>query len=84
MSYVFAVYYWKDLARLNEKKVSHLWFKAALVFSVISSIGAFGLACMMANEMVVQNWYLAAVYFFYIFNTTVGSFLQAWACWWLS
>ncbi len=68
VSYVFVVYYWKDLARLNEKKVSQLWFKAALVFNVISSIGAFGLAYMMANKIAVQNWYLAAVYFFLHFQ----------------
>jgi len=76
VSYVFAVYYWKDLARLNEKKVSHLWFKAALVFNVVSSAGAFGLAYMMANRIVEQNWYLAAVYFFLHFQYN-GWFLFA-------
>ncbi len=68
VSYLFAILYWKDLNRMNEKKVSHLWFKAALVFSVLSSIGAFGLAYMMANNIMHQNWYLAAVYFFLHFQ----------------
>jgi len=76
VSYIFAVFYWKDLARLNEKRASHLWFKAALVFNVVSSIGAFGLAYMMANKIAVQNWYLAAVYFFLHFQYN-GWFLFA-------
>ena len=68
VSYLFAVYYWKDLARMNEKKASRLWFKAALVFSAISSIGAFSLAYLMANKIMHQNWYLASIYFFLHFQ----------------
>lgn len=68
VSYFFAAYYWKDLNRVNEKKISHLWFKAALLFSILSSIGAFGLAYMTANKMTDQNWYLASVYFFLHFQ----------------
>ena len=68
VSYFFAVYYWKDLNKLNEKRVSHLWFKAALAFSTISSIGAFGLAYMMATKVLDQNWYLASIYFFLHFQ----------------
>ena len=68
VSYFFALYCWKDLGKINKKKVGHLWIKASLIFSVVSSIGAFGLAYMLANKMVVQNWYLAAVYFFLHFQ----------------
>jgi hypothetical protein len=68
VSYFFAVYYFKDLARLKEKAVSHYWFKAALIFSVLSSVGAFSLAYMMANKIMVQNLYLAAIYFFLHFQ----------------
>jgi hypothetical protein len=68
VSYFFAAYYWKDLNKLNENKVSHWWFKAALVFSVLSSIGAFSLAFMMANKISHQNWYLASIYFFLHFQ----------------
>lgn len=68
VSYIFAACFWKDLNKIKERKVSHLWFKAALVFSVISSIGAFGLAYMMANKIASQNWYLAAIYFFLHFQ----------------
>jgi hypothetical protein len=68
VSYIFAVYYWKDLLKLKEKSVSHLWFKASLIFSIASSVGAFGLAYMMANKIIIQNWYLAAIYFFLHFQ----------------
>ena len=68
VSYFFAAYYWKDLNRMNGKKVSHWWFKAALVFSVMSSFGAFALAYMMANKIMVQTLYLASIYFFLHFQ----------------
>lgn len=68
VSYWFAVRYWKDLDRLQLKSPVHLWFKAANVFSVLSSFGAFTLAFMMANKTVHQNWYLAAIYFFLHFQ----------------
>lgn len=67
-SYVFAVMYWKDLNRLRLKSISHLWLKAAIFFNVLSSLGAFSLAFMMATKMVHQNWYLIAVYFFLHFQ----------------
>ena len=76
VSYFFALYYWKDLNKKNENKVSHLWFKAALFFSVISSTGAFALAFMMVNKISHQNWYLASIYFFLHFQYN-GWFLFA-------
>lgn len=76
ISYFFALYYWKDLTRLNEKKVSHLWLKAALLFSVLSSLGTFGLAYMMGNKLFDQSWYLACIYFFLHFQYN-GWFLFA-------
>src|ERR1035437_7919537 len=57
-------FFWKDLNRLPEKSVSHLWFKAALIFNIISSIGAFALAYMLANKMQHPSWYLATIYYF--------------------
>ena len=67
-SYFFAIRYWKDLNELHQKSISHLWFKAALLYSAISSLGAFSLAFMMANKIMHQTWYLAAVYFFLHFQ----------------
>jgi len=68
VSYFFAAYYWKDLNRMDEKRVSHSWFKAALVSSVISSIGTFGLVHMMLSKIIDLNWYLAYFYFFLHFQ----------------
>lgn len=68
VSYVFAYRYWKDLDQLKEQTVVHYWFKAGLLLGVVSSIGTFGLAFMMANKIIHQNWYLAAVYFYLHFQ----------------
>lgn len=68
VSYAFAVMYWIDLNRLPQNNVSCLWLKAAVIFNVISSLGAFALAGMMATKTIHQNWYLQAVYFFLHFQ----------------
>lgn len=68
VSYFFAVRYWKDLNMLGRKSISHLWYKAGLLFCVISSAGPFFLAYMMAGKMMHQTWYLAAVYYFLHFQ----------------
>ncbi len=76
VSYFFAVRYWKDISAANAGAISNRWIKASLIFSVVSSIGAFGLAYMMANKIVHQNWYLAAIYFYLHFQYN-GWFLFA-------
>jgi hypothetical protein len=67
-SWMFAVYCWKDLNRLPVKNISTYWFKAALLFNALSALGAFALAGMIANKIIHQNWYLAAIYFFLHFQ----------------
>jgi hypothetical protein len=67
-SYAFAIILWKDLNKLKYPLLPSLWFKAGLLFNVISSIGAFSLAFMMATKAIHQTWYLAAVYFFLHFQ----------------
>jgi hypothetical protein len=68
VSYVFAFIFWKDLNKLQIKKVSHYWFKAALVFNIFSSLGPFFLSYMMANNISHPNWYLASTYYFLHFQ----------------
>jgi len=68
VSYVFGVFYWKDLNKLSKKNPAHLWFKAAVLFNAVSSIGAFSLAIMMVAKIIHQNWYLAAEYFYLHFQ----------------
>ena len=76
VSYVFIVRFWMDLNRIKERSISILWFKAALVFSFISSLGTFGLAYMMGNKITDPNWYLASIYFYLHFQYN-GWFLFA-------
>ncbi|MEO5582431.1 MAG: hypothetical protein ABIR66_07045, partial [Saprospiraceae bacterium] len=67
-SYVFTVYIWRDLNRLEIKSTAHSWFKSAVFFNALSSIGAFALSIMMIEKMIHQNWYLAAEYFYLHFQ----------------
>lgn len=68
VSYFFALLYWKDLNALKIKSTAHDWFKAAVFFNALSSLGAFALAGMMVAKIVHQNWYLAAEYFYLHFQ----------------
>lgn len=68
VSYLFAWMFWKDLNKLSISTISSYWFKAAILFNAISSIGALALAIMMANKIIHQNWYLLSVYFFLHFQ----------------
>jgi hypothetical protein len=45
-----------------------MFFKAALFFNVISSLGTFYLAYMMASKNVVQDWYLSSIYYYLHFQ----------------
>jgi hypothetical protein len=67
-SWYFAILFWRDLNKSGYKNGVASWFKAALVFNVISSFGAFALAFMMATKHLHQSWYLASVYFFLHFQ----------------
>lgn len=66
-TYYFAILVWKDLKQ-NNIPYSIRWFKAALVFNVVSSFGTFYLAYMMINKSIAQDGYLASVYFYLHFQ----------------
>ncbi|KAA9038147.1 hypothetical protein FW778_15455 [Ginsengibacter hankyongi] len=68
VSYFFAVIYWHDLNKLPQKCIEHTWFKFAIVFNAVSSIGAFSLAFMMATKIMHPELYTAAIYFFLHFQ----------------
>jgi hypothetical protein len=76
VSIAFTIYFWTDLRWIKKKATSILWFKAALLFGIISSIGALSLSYLMANKTTDQNWYLASIYFFLHFQYN-GWFLFA-------
>jgi hypothetical protein len=68
VSYFFAVMFCRDLNRLPQKNIAHSWFKLAVLFNAVSSIGAFSLAYMMATKNMHQQLYMSAVYFFLHFQ----------------
>lgn len=67
-SYLFTYCYWQDLKSVAGNNASHLWFKAGLVFNMLSSLGAFALAVIMANHIADQKISLAAIYYFLHFQ----------------
>lgn len=64
----FAFYYFKDLKNIDDSNPSKPWFKAALLFNIISSLGTFYLAYMMASRNFNEHLYLASVYFYLHFQ----------------
>lgn len=73
---IFSIRIWKELNNNLVCWSSRNWFRAAVAFGMLSSLGAFCLAGMMAGHVVHQNWYLAALYFFLHFQYN-GWFLFA-------
>ena len=68
ISYFFIFFYWRDLNKVHEAGFSRNWFKAALVLWTLSSFGAFMLAYLMANHIMIKELYFSAVYFFMHFQ----------------
>ncbi len=65
---VYAYYFIKDLKLISDNDLSKNWFKAALFFNVISSIGTFVLAYMMVTKNIHQEEYLASIYYYLHFQ----------------
>jgi hypothetical protein len=76
ISYFFIFSLWRDLNKIEDKSYEVKWFKGALVLLGISSIGAFSLAYLMANRIMIQDLYFSAIYFFLHFQYN-GWFLFA-------
>lgn len=68
VSYFFIYHYWRDLNKVKSEYYAPVWFKAALVIWAVSSLGAFTLAFLMANHIMVQDYYFASIYFFLHFQ----------------
>lgn len=66
-NYIFAFYFIRDLNTASKHPSAH-WFKAALWFNIISTLGTYTLAYMMASKHVLQNLYLGSVYFYLHFQ----------------
>lgn len=74
--YAFAIRFWRDLNKIVDPSIENFFYKAALFFNILSSIGPFTLAFMMATKSSFQNLYVAAIYFFLHFQYN-GWFLFA-------
>lgn len=68
VNYAFCYYLYRDLKNFPPLNGAKNWFRAGLFFNVISSIGTFSLAYMLATKQFNQNWYLASVYFYLHFQ----------------
>jgi hypothetical protein len=67
IGYGYSYFYIKDLTNLPDHP-SKNWFKAALLFNVLSSLGTFYLAYMMVSKNIDQHAYLGSVYFYLHFQ----------------
>lgn len=67
ISYLFAFNIFRDLKSLQDRAYAG-WFTAALWFNIISSVGTFTLAFMMASHNFNQNMHLASLYFYLHFQ----------------
>jgi len=68
IGYFFSFYFFKDLKQVEKSHPAKNWFKAALIFNVLSSLGTFALAYMMVTKNLPQNAYLASVYYYLHFQ----------------
>ena len=68
---IFYIYGWRYSSLMRKQKElfpEGEWFRAALFFGVISTLGSFTLAYMMMTKNINQHWYLGALYFFLHFQ----------------
>ncbi|MEM8520143.1 hypothetical protein [Flavobacterium sp. PL12] len=68
VSYVFGYLYLQDLKKIDPDLAAVNWFRAAVVFNVISSLGTFYLAYMMATKTAVENLKLSSIYYYLHFQ----------------
>lgn len=64
VSYIFAIRIWKDINHIKLTKPGYKWFRAALIFLVLSSIGIFLMVYLMLSKNMNPTYHLGAVYLF--------------------
>lgn len=64
ISYFFTYSFLRDFRHVQIRSGVSLWFRAALIFNAMASLGTFYLAWMMISRHVSQEAYLASVYFY--------------------
>ena len=68
ISFVFGFQYYKDLKKVDVDYLAVNWFKAAVIFNIISCIGTFYLAYMMATKNIIPDWYFSSIYYYLHFQ----------------
>ncbi len=68
ISYWFATACWRDIHKTFERKNGFNWLRAALIFLVLSSVGTFALAYLMATHNTHSRLQLASIYFYLHFQ----------------
>ena len=68
VSYVYTYRLWKDINSIPIRKPGYRWFKAALLFLSLSSLGIFLMVYLMITRNMNPNFHLAAVYLFLHFQ----------------
>ncbi|MEO6219552.1 MAG: hypothetical protein ABIO81_03925 [Ginsengibacter sp.] len=66
--WLFAITLWIDLNKFKIKVASVHWFKAALLFNILSSFGAFFLSYMISNKIQHPTWFLSSTYYYLHFQ----------------
>lgn len=64
----FTLRYWADVRLLPSARLSSPWFRAALLFQLLSTLGTLYLSYMMATKHLEQRPYLASVYWYLHFQ----------------
>ncbi len=67
-SYLFCARAWRDMTKSSLPPLVQNCFRAAFIFYILSSLGAFHLAWLMASKSGTQAWYIGSVYFFLHFQ----------------
>ena len=76
LTYIFASVYIRDLYKIKFNVQSRMWFVAAMIFNLISTLGTLMLGYMKMSGTITEKSYLAAVYFYLHFQYN-GWFLFA-------
>jgi len=68
VAFIFGYWFWKEIHKIDRSDLSRNWFRVAIVFNVLSSVGTFMLAYMMATKTISEALYLASIYFYLHFQ----------------
>lgn len=68
VSYAFGYYFIKNQKQIPNGELADKWFKAAIFFNILSSLGTFFLAYMMITKNIHEQEYLASIYYYLHFQ----------------